>query len=288
LLPIFNGEDTVRRCIDSIKSQTAKNFIVYISDNCSTDNTFVILNDLTKNDSRFKLIRQQENLGVYNNFSYLIKLVKTPYVMYIGADDHINSFFIAEAFKIISDDDSVSMVIPNVIYTDSGYSYHGVSDNNLANSPLLRLINYFSSVTDNGIFYCLTKTNHLRGIMLELLPKLIPNSGGDHFVLASLLIKGKARKSYSVVLFRSVGKASMTQLNKNSSKKSYLVLLFIQSHCYIKNYIIFLRHYKINLFRYLIVLLVIIYRNFFKRPIGVLGSIYIKQNLIKLLKLNVK
>ena len=286
LLPVYNGEDTIRRCINSIKCQKENNFVVLISDNCSTDSTYEILNELTNSDSRFIIKRQSVNLGAIGNFLYLIDKVKTPYVMYLGADDYINSFYISESLKVLTNDHSISMVSPNVIYTHKNFSYHGVAKNNLNNNISIRLINYFLSVTDNGIFYCLTRSTYLKNIMLELLPKLRSKSGEDHFVIASLLIKGGAKKINSVFLFRTVGKASMEQLNKYSYNQNYLWMLLTQSFRYLQNYILCLRHHKIHFFKFLLVFIIILFRHFFKRPLGVYGSIYIKQPLLRLLNLN--
>jgi glycosyltransferase involved in cell wall biosynthesis len=41
-LPVFNGEKSVRKTIESVLSQTFKNFELIISDNASTDSTYEI------------------------------------------------------------------------------------------------------------------------------------------------------------------------------------------------------------------------------------------------------
>ena len=61
LLPIFNGEDYVSRCLLSINSQTLSNCEVLILNYCSTDNTFNILKNFKfKIRSNIKYFIQKE------------------------------------------------------------------------------------------------------------------------------------------------------------------------------------------------------------------------------------
>ena len=43
IVPIYNGEKYIAKCIESIKNQTYKNFDCIIIDDCSTDSTFNIM-----------------------------------------------------------------------------------------------------------------------------------------------------------------------------------------------------------------------------------------------------
>ena len=58
-IPVFNGEQTISKLINSIQNQTFKNFLLIISDNASTDSTQKICQDFANNDSRIKYVRQK-------------------------------------------------------------------------------------------------------------------------------------------------------------------------------------------------------------------------------------
>ena len=69
-LPVFNGEKYISQSIESVLSQTYKNFILFFSDNCSTDNTQQICLKYEKQDARVKYFKQVSNIGAKNNFLF--------------------------------------------------------------------------------------------------------------------------------------------------------------------------------------------------------------------------
>ena len=83
----FNGEKYIQAQIDSILSQTIKDFEFIICDDCSTDNTREILNEYSKNDKRVRLFFNETNLGFKKNFEKAISLCKGDYVALSDQDD---------------------------------------------------------------------------------------------------------------------------------------------------------------------------------------------------------
>ncbi len=70
-LPVYNGENILRRSIDSILSQTFSDFELIISDNASSDSTPIICQDYAKRDKRIRYVRQKKNIGVYRNYFFI-------------------------------------------------------------------------------------------------------------------------------------------------------------------------------------------------------------------------
>ena len=64
-LPVYNGEKFIRNAIDSILSQSYKNFELIISDNASTDSTQEICLEYAKNDNRIKYLGKKKILGYF-------------------------------------------------------------------------------------------------------------------------------------------------------------------------------------------------------------------------------
>ena len=58
----YNSADVIRDFLDSTLSQTFQNFVIYIIDNNSQDDTLEILKENT--DSRIKLVQNKKNFGV--------------------------------------------------------------------------------------------------------------------------------------------------------------------------------------------------------------------------------
>ena len=70
----YNGERFIKEQIDSILRQTIQSIEIVICDDCSTDNTWEILQEYAKYDLRFKIYRNDTNLGFCKNFEKAISL----------------------------------------------------------------------------------------------------------------------------------------------------------------------------------------------------------------------
>ena len=58
---LVNAERYIKKCIESIKNQTFKDFSVYVFDDCSTDNSFEVAKSIIQNDERFFLKKNEKN-----------------------------------------------------------------------------------------------------------------------------------------------------------------------------------------------------------------------------------
>jgi glycosyltransferase involved in cell wall biosynthesis len=106
-LPVYNGEQTIRRSIESILSQTFKNFILIISDNASTDSSQMICEEYEKKDKRIKYIRQNKNYGPLNNFNVLLNMANSKYFAWIADDDFWDKSFLEKNIQILDSKEDV-------------------------------------------------------------------------------------------------------------------------------------------------------------------------------------
>lgn len=74
IVPFYNVENWITKCIKSIKLQNYKNFQCILIDDCSTDKTVEKIKNEIKNDERFHLIENNKNVGalenIYNGILY--------------------------------------------------------------------------------------------------------------------------------------------------------------------------------------------------------------------------
>ena len=63
IIPVYNVENNIAYCIESVLRQTYKNLEILIIDNGSTDNSYNICNKYANTDNRIKVIHQ-ENHGI--------------------------------------------------------------------------------------------------------------------------------------------------------------------------------------------------------------------------------
>lgn len=83
----YNGEKYLHEQIDSILRQTVKPTEIVICDDCSTDNTWDILQQYASMDSRFHIYRNDQNLGFGGNFEKAISLCHGDYIALSDQDD---------------------------------------------------------------------------------------------------------------------------------------------------------------------------------------------------------
>ncbi len=93
-IPVYNGEKTIDKILNSILRQSYKNIEIIISDNNSSDRTYEICNLYMKKDQRIKLYKQNINIGVAKNFNFVFKKSTGKYFMWAAVDDIFDNNFI--------------------------------------------------------------------------------------------------------------------------------------------------------------------------------------------------
>ena len=88
IVPIYNVEKYIEKCLQSIKDQTFKNFEVIMVDDGSTDNSNKIMK-LFEKDKRFKSY-SKKNGGLSDARNYGIQYTTGDYLLFIDSDDYID------------------------------------------------------------------------------------------------------------------------------------------------------------------------------------------------------
>lgn len=89
IVPIFNVEKYLSRCIDSILNQSLKNIEVILIDDGSTDNSLSICKEYEEKDCRIKVFHQ-ENMGLTAVRRKGISEAKGEYAIFVDSDDYIS------------------------------------------------------------------------------------------------------------------------------------------------------------------------------------------------------
>jgi glycosyltransferase involved in cell wall biosynthesis len=87
LMSVYNGSQYLRESIESILNQTFTDFEFIIINDCSTDNTWEILNEYAIQDQRLVLISNPENLGLTKSLNKGLQVAKGEYIARQDADD---------------------------------------------------------------------------------------------------------------------------------------------------------------------------------------------------------
>lgn len=89
VIPVYNSEQYLRQCVDSVLAQTYKNLDVILVDDGSTDSSPAICDEYAARDVRVRVIHQ-ENGGIGAARNAGIKIAKGTYIGFVDSDDWID------------------------------------------------------------------------------------------------------------------------------------------------------------------------------------------------------
>ena len=87
LMPVYNGEKTVARAIESMLNQTYANIEIVIIDDCSVDDTHEICLGYAKNNNCIRVYKNNTNMGVAKSLNRGLCLCEGKYIARMDADD---------------------------------------------------------------------------------------------------------------------------------------------------------------------------------------------------------
>ena len=102
IVPIYNVEKYIKKCIDSIIVQTYTNIEIILVDDGSPDNCGKICDEYKEKDSRIRVIHK-ENTGVSGSRNIGLQNITGTYVTFIDADDYIEKDMIEILYKALKE-----------------------------------------------------------------------------------------------------------------------------------------------------------------------------------------
>ena len=186
-LPTYNRPAGLKKCLETIISQSYKNLEIIISDNCSTDEKVqqVIL-EFAARDSRIKHFRQTVNIGLEENFNFVYAKATAKYFTWMSDDDYFDTNYVAECVRFLQRN-ADHVLCSGVAKYYSGKQFLFDEEMFKLDKPgaLNRVVTYFSRAGKNGNFYGVFR-NHL----LQAKP-IGEHVGCDWSFMAKMAILGK-------------------------------------------------------------------------------------------------
>ena len=105
IIPAYNIEDYIGRCLDSVLSQKYKNLEIIVIDDGSSDRTGEILDDYEKKNHRMKVIHK-ENGGVSSARNIGIDRANGDYIGFVDGDDWVNPKLFETLVKLINEENA--------------------------------------------------------------------------------------------------------------------------------------------------------------------------------------
>lgn len=117
-MPVYNGQQYIRRALDSLLVQDYDNFELNISDNASTDLTQRICAEYAERDQRIKYYRNSINVGSNKNFARVFALSQGEYFMWASCHDLWERTFISRCMEVLKHESNVVLCCSLADYID--------------------------------------------------------------------------------------------------------------------------------------------------------------------------
>lgn len=109
IVPVYNVEKYLNRCVDSILNQTFEDFELILVNDGSPDNCGNICDEYAQKDNRVKVIHKK-NGGVSSARNVGIDIAQGEYIMFVDSDDWINENMLNDMYNMPDSDMKVSSI----------------------------------------------------------------------------------------------------------------------------------------------------------------------------------
>lgn len=128
IIPVYNVENYLCECVESIVGQTYKNLEIILVDDGSTDNSGYLCDEFKKNDSRIIVIHKK-NGGLSDARNYGLNNMTGDFVTFVDSDDFLSKYAIEIMYKYASEMNSDLVFTKNAVRFNDG-EIAGVASSN--------------------------------------------------------------------------------------------------------------------------------------------------------------
>lgn len=199
IIPVYNTEKYITRCVDSLIHQEG-NIEILLIDDGSSDSSGIICDDYAHKDKRVKVIHQK-NTGVSNARNRALESFTGDYFTFIDSDDWVDETFVSDMFNYLADE-AYDILVYSRFFNDDNkqYSYKSVVDEitkydkTNMEKIVAATIGYCDEYQkrDNDVFGCVACKIYNRKLLKDT--RFVPNFkyGEDTVFVTELLLKANS------------------------------------------------------------------------------------------------
>ena len=102
VIPMYNAETTIMNTITSVINQTYDFIDIIVIDDCSTDDSFKIVSEISLLNNKIRLFKNDSNKGAYFSRNIGIELAYYDYISFLDSDDYFDPLKIENQSIIIT------------------------------------------------------------------------------------------------------------------------------------------------------------------------------------------
>lgn len=116
IVPVYNSEQELRDCLDSLVEQTEKDIEIIVIDDASTDNSPEIEAEYQKKYPNVKVYRNERNLGQSETRNRGIELAGGDYIAFLDSDDYVNPGMYEELYQAAVDNNMPELIVTGLSF----------------------------------------------------------------------------------------------------------------------------------------------------------------------------
>ena len=159
IVPVYNVEKYLRKCIDSILCQTYENLQIIFVDDGSTDGSATICDDYAAKDNRIEVIHKA-NGGLSSARNAGLDIARGDYISFVDSDDYVANDMIEIAYNAITDKNADLCIFGIKWIYENGNNYDKVLPSPISNETLTKN-KAFDKLCSSNYFYYVTAVNKL-------------------------------------------------------------------------------------------------------------------------------
>ena len=109
IIPVYNAQEGVKQCLDSLLNQTFRDFEIILLNDGSTDDSLMVLQTYASAHNFIRVI-DKKNEGVAKTRNKGIQLAKGEYIVFIDNDDFVDSDYLERFYNAI-DQEQLDIVL---------------------------------------------------------------------------------------------------------------------------------------------------------------------------------
>lgn len=188
-LPVYNGDRYLEEALESICSQTFRDFELIVSDNASTDRTSEICRKLAERDPRVRYFRNETNVGAAPNYNRVFALARGEFFKWVAHDDLYDPDYLLRCVEALDRDPGVVLAHSAAVDIDAEGKVLGE----------VRFALHTDSPRPHERFRYLTCVDHpcfqafglIRTDVLRRTPLIGSYVGSDRVLIAELALQGR-------------------------------------------------------------------------------------------------
>lgn len=116
IVPVYNSEQELRDCLDSLVEQTEKDIEIIVIDDASTDNSPEIEAEYQKKYPNVKVYRNERNLGQSETRNRGVELAEGDYIAFLDSDDYVNPGMYEELYQAAVDNNMPELIVTGLSF----------------------------------------------------------------------------------------------------------------------------------------------------------------------------